>query len=74
MSRTTFYSKEFKKNLIGRTITAVVNVDVGGDIFPGLTLDNGSILTVQADAEGNAGGFMALESKDGEDLGCGGAT
>jgi len=69
----TFFQPKFKKNIIGRTIEAVVNVSVGGDeVWPGLQLDDGSILVIQADAEGNGGGFMTLESKDGKDLGCGG--
>ena len=73
MSSGTFYQPAFKKNIVGRTITAVVNVDAGGDmVYPGLQLDDGSILSITCDPEGNAGGFMQLESKDGKDLGCGG--
>jgi hypothetical protein len=69
-----FFQPAFKKNIVGRKIVACVNVDTGGDEpWPGLQLDDGSILTIQSDAEGNGGGFMALEGKDGEDLGCGGA-
>jgi hypothetical protein len=70
---TVFIQPEFKKNITGRKIVAVVNVDTGGEEpWPGLKLDNGAILVIQRDAEGNGGGFMSLESKDGEDLGCAG--
>lgn len=74
---TIFFQPEFLKNLVGRTITACVKADVSGDdteslVFPGLQLDDGSILVIQRDPEGNGGGFMALESKDGKSLGCGG--
>ena len=68
-----FFQPAFKKNIVGRTIVACVNVDTGGDEpWPGLKLDNGAILVIQRDAEGNGGGFMALEGKNGEDLGCSG--
>lgn len=69
----TFFQPKFKTAITGRTITACVKVDVGGgETWPGLKLDDGSILTIQRDAEGNGGGFMSLESKTGENLGCGG--
>lgn len=69
-----FFQPEFKKNIVGRTIVACVNVDTGADEpWPGLKLDNGAILVIQRDAEGNGGGFMTLEGKNGEDLGCGGS-
>jgi hypothetical protein len=68
-----FFQPDFKKNIVGRKIVACVNVDTGGDEpWPGLQLDNGAILVIQCDPEGNGGGFMQLESKDGKDLGCGG--
>lgn len=69
------YDPSFKKAITGRTIKACINVDVGGgDLWPGLLLDDGSILTIQRDAEGNGGGHMALQSKDGERLGEGGVA
>ncbi len=68
-----FYQPKFKKAIVGRKIVAVVNVAVGDDeVWPGLELDDGSLLIIQQDPEGNGGGFMRLESKDGKDLGCGG--
>jgi len=68
-----FFQPNFKKNIVGRKIVACVLVDTGGDEpWPGLKLDDGSILVIQADAEGNGGGFMTLEGNNGDDLGCGG--
>jgi len=68
-----FFQPKFKKNIVGRTIVDCVKVDAGGDdLWAGLKLDDGSVLVIQRDSEGNGGGFMALTGKDGADLGCGG--
>lgn len=67
-----FVQPAFRKNIAGKTIKGVVEVDVGGDEkFPGLAFTDGSVLIIQRDPEGNGGGFMALE-KNGKDLGCAG--
>lgn len=69
-----FFQEAFKKNLVGRKIVGCVELDVGGDEdMPALRLDNGALLIIQRDAEGNGGGFMALIDKNEKDLGCGGA-
>jgi hypothetical protein len=67
-----FIQPQFKKNIKGKIVKQVVEVDAGGDEkFPGLEFTDGSILVVQRDPEGNGGGFMSLE-KDGKALGCAG--
>ena len=70
-----FYQKEFVQALVGRTITGCIHVEVGdGEAWPGLELDDGSLLVIQRDPEGNGGGFMSLADKDGKELGCGGVA
>lgn len=54
----------FTRALTGRRIESVTKVDVNGDVWPGLTLDDGSILIIQRDAGGNGGGHMVLEKGD----------
>jgi hypothetical protein len=69
-----FFQPAFKKNIVGRTIMACVELDVGGDEdMPALRLDNGALLIIKRDAEGNGGGFMVLIDKNEKDIGCGGA-
>jgi hypothetical protein len=68
------YQPEFKKALVGRKIVAVVNADVGGELWPGLKLDDGSMLIIQRDAEGNGGGFMVLMDSHDNEVGCGGMS
>lgn len=66
---------EFMKNIAGKTVAHFVKVDAGdGEMWPGLKFTDGSILVIQRDPEGNGGGFMNLESKNGEQLGCAGCS
>ena len=70
-----FAQPSFIKNIKGKTVKSFVEVDPGEDFdekWPGILFTDGSILVIQQDAEGNGPGFMALESKDGKDLGCAG--
>ena len=70
-----FFQEQFKTNILDRKIVGFSKVDAGGDEpFPALKLDNGALLIIQRDAEGNGGGFVQLVSKDDKDLGCGGAS
>lgn len=72
-----FYDSTFKKALVGRKIVAVVNAEVGnesGELWPALKLDDGSLLIIQRDAEGNGGGFMVLMDSHDHEVGCGGMS
>lgn len=54
------------RHLRGKKIVAVVPVDIGfnGETWPGIHLDDGSVLLVQRDAEGNGGGWLKLIRAD----------
>ena len=68
-----FAQPSFIKNIKGKTVKSFVEVDTGNDEkWPGILFTDGSILVIQQDPEGNGPGFMALEGKDGKDLGCAG--
>ncbi len=68
------FSDDFKRNLMGRTVVGFVSVDIGSgtERWPGLKMDDGSIVLIQTDAEGNGGGFMSLIAPDGSPAGCAG--
>lgn len=60
----------FKKHIIGRKVTAVIYAEVGdGEKWPALRFDDGSILLVSCDPEGNGPGFMTLVDEDDNDVG-----
>ncbi len=63
------------KQVVGKTITGVVEVDAGGDEkWLGLRLSDGTLLVVQSDPEGNGGGFAMLYDSKGSNIagaGCG---
>ena len=67
------FQPQFKKALLGRKIVGFIALDVGGgQQWPALRLDDGSMLVIQQDSEGNGGGFMSLLNKDEKEIGCAG--
>ncbi len=52
--------------LVGRTIASVGYVESGGDVWPCIILDNGTVLTVSRDDEGNGPGSLFIEPEDGQ--------
>lgn len=65
------YQKEFVKAIKGKTVAAVLPVSEDEE-FPGLLFTDGTALIVQSDAEGNGPGFMVLQNKNGNEIGCAG--
>lgn len=55
MSNRDEWLKKYLKGAVGRKI---VKVDVSEDGFPQLILDNGAILEISQDEEGNGPGFI----------------
>ncbi len=51
--------------LVGRTITSVGYIESGGGVWPCLVLDNGTVLTVSQDDEGNGPGSLFIDPEDG---------
>jgi hypothetical protein len=49
------WTKKYLKPLVGKTIIAV---NVSEDGFPLLTLNDGTVLEISQDEEGNGGGFI----------------
>ena len=51
-------------DLIGQTVVkALLHQDTLGDVFVGFETDQGTRVWVQADPEGNPGGFLAVEEQ-----------
>jgi hypothetical protein len=59
---TEFWTKEYKKKLLGRRIVGICVTPESDDIeFVGLKLDNGKVAWIQSDDEGNACGRLVVE-------------
>jgi hypothetical protein len=49
------WTKRYLRPLVGKKIT---KVDVSNDGFPQITLDDGTLLEISSDEEGNGAGFI----------------
>lgn len=64
------FDKRLTNAVVGRKITAICSVTVDeGEFWPGLELDNGTLIVIQRDAEGNGPGVAVVTDSTGNTLG-----